>query len=290
MVVYVEYAFAENFLIDGLILFLALKIARGRVKWWRLLLAAAVGATEAIVFPLIPLPVWCAYLVKILGGVLLCVLVVSKGRLRTYIIVTVAFFLMTFAFGGLLTAAYSFFNVEYEEGSGYLVEQAPVALVFAALGIFAVAVVLFAKYFYRHAKLQRNLCDCVLEHGERKVNWKGLYDSGNLLEFRGKPVCVISAAAAFALYGRSMQEVGRMELKTVNGMRNAPVFTCERMKLGAREFEEVFLTVGEVAGKDYQVILHSNYMEGSNEITADVAGVAETRRGKRKRRTLPLRK
>ena len=50
MVVYWEYAFLENFLLDGLLLFLAVKCARGRAGVFNLLLAAGVGAAEAILF------------------------------------------------------------------------------------------------------------------------------------------------------------------------------------------------------------------------------------------------
>lgn len=290
MVVYVEYALLENFLLDGLILYLALKIARGRVRVWRLLLAAAIGAAEAVCFPLLSVPTWCAYLLKALGGILICLVAVSKGRFKTYVIVTAAFFLITFALGGLLTAAYSFFNVEYEEGSGYLVEKAPVALILAGAGIFAALFAGFVKYFYRYAKLQKRIAPCALEHGGRKVKWKGLADSGNLLEFRGKPVCVFSAAAAFALFGRNLNEAGRIEMKTVNGTRNSPVFECERMQVNGKSFSGVYLTVGEVSSKDYQLILHTAYMEGCNETFADAQSLAEKSRGKRKRRTLSVRK
>lgn len=290
MVVYVEYALLENFLLDGLILYLALKIARGRVRAWRLMIAAAVGAAEAVCFPLLPVPVWCAYLMKALGGLLLSVIVVSKGRPKTYLFVTVAFFLITFALGGLLTAAYSFFGVEYEEGNGYLVEQAPVALVLAAFGIFAAVLVNLSKYFYRYAKLQKKIAPCTLEHGGRKVTWKGLADSGNLLEFEGRPVCVFSATAAFALFGRNLKEAGRLTMRTVAAEKETPVFVCEKMQVGARRFENVYLAVGDVESKDYQIILHTAYMEGYHEVDAEAEIVAEKGRGRRKRRSLSLRK
>lgn len=290
MVVYVEYALAENFLLDGLILYLALKIARGRVRAWRLILAAAAGAAEAVCFPLLNVPVWCAYLLKVLGGLLLCVIVVSKGRVKTYVVVAAAFFLVTFALGGLLTAAYSFFNVKYEEGSGYLVEQAPVALVLAVFGIFVVFAVKFAKYFYRYAKLQKKIAPCVLEHGGRRVSWKGLADSGNLLEFQGAPVCVMSAMAAFALFGRNLKEAGRLTMRTVASEKETPVFVCNKMRVGRRNFENVYLAVGDVESKEYQIILHTAYMEGCNETVSETESMVEKSRGKRKRRTLPLRK
>lgn len=71
MVVYIEYAFAENFIMDLLLLYLSLKCARSRISWLRMIFAAAIGGVEAILFPVIAMPVWCAYFVKFLGGVLI---------------------------------------------------------------------------------------------------------------------------------------------------------------------------------------------------------------------------
>lgn len=274
MKVYIEYAFLENFLLDGLLLFLALRIARGRIRVWRLLLAAAFGAGEAVGFPLLALPVWGVWLIKILGGVLLCVIAVSGKRIRTYLGVTAAFFACTFALGGLLTAAYSFFGVEYEEGGGFLVERAPVALVFALAGIFAVAVAEGARRFYRFGKISRKLLPCVFAENGKTVRLTALADSGNLLEFRGRGVCVCSAAAIFAIFGRNAKEVGRIRINTASGGRDSPVFECE-MRVGGGPPQPALLAVGEVRSKRYSLILHTDYAEANRETFIHTQNVAE---------------
>lgn len=257
MTVYFEYAFLENFLLDGLLLYLALRIARGKIKAWRLCLAAAVGAGEALLFPVISMPTWCAYLVKILGGILLCVIAVSGKRVKTYAAATAAFFVSTFALGGLLTAAYSYFGIEYETGQGFLVERAPVALVFAAAGIFVLLACYGLRRIFRFVRLQKSTVECTLTQGDRTVRWKGLADSGNLLEFRGKGVCVCSAAAIFALFGRGAKEVGRIRVRTVNGEKESPVFECESLRVGDGAAQPALFTVGEVDGKRYSFVLHT---------------------------------
>lgn len=290
MVVYAEYAFLENFLLDALLLYLALKCARGRVRIWRLVLAAAIGAGEALAFPVLGLPTWAAYAVKILGGVLIAVLAVSKGTKKTYFVVTVAFFLLTFALGGLLTAAYSFFGVEYAEGSGYLVEQAPVGLVLGVAGMFAVLGVAACRAFYRYRCAKRNLFSCTLTAGKRTVHWKGFADSGNLITFRGEPVCVLSATAVFALFGGSPEAVGRLKVGTVNGEAERPVFRCDRLEINGRETQGAFLTLGELASEEYQLILHTALVEGKHETSETLEAVAGKHRREGKRRPLSLRK
>lgn len=278
MTVYIELAFLENFLLDALLLWLALLCTRQKVKVWRLCLASAVGATEAVVFPLIPFPVWAAYFIKFLGGALLAVIASSKG-IKNCLLTVASFFALTFAYGGLLTAAYSFFNVKHEEGNGYLVEQAPVALVLCGAIAFFVAAALGAKRFYRFQKLKRQIVPCVLCVGEKRLQWQGFLDSGNLLSFRGQPVCVISAAGVFALFGARPKSVGRIAVKTVNGEKEAPVFVCDSLKAGGRSFREVYFTVGDVPTKNYQLILHTTFTEGEHEDFKPVEELVEKNGG-----------
>ncbi len=273
MTVYIEYAFLENFLLDGVLLYLSVRIARGKLVVWRLVCAAAIGGVEAVVFPLFALPVWAAYAVKVVGGALIAVAAVSGKNVKTYFAAIVAFFLCTFALGGLLTAAYSFFGVETEDGNGFLVERAPVAVTFSAAGVFAIVLGESARRLYRFSRVVKRTCECTLEQGERRVRWKGLSDSGNLLEFRGRGVCVCSAAAIFALFGRNPVEVGRIRIGTANGGREAPVFECERLRIGNGMSQPAYLTVGEVASKHYQIILHTDYPEGKNETVKSAQNV-----------------
>lgn len=279
MVVYWEYAFAENFALDALLLLLALVVLRARVKVWRLLLASAVGAGQAIVFPLLPLPLWASYVVKFLFGVMLCLIVAPKG-FKAFALTTAAFFALTFVYGGMLTAVYSFMGIDYAEGNGYLVEQAPVALVLCGGIALCVAVILGARAFYRYRKIKRNLTECALQIGERKVLWQGFCDSGNLLVFRERPVCVVSAAGIFALFGARPPSAGRITLTTVNGSREAPVFLCDCITVGGCEYKEVYLTVGEVPVKQYQIILHNTMSGEQHETFQPIAGLAKKSGGR----------
>ena len=192
MEVYAEYAFAENFILDFLLVYLAVKCARAKTGAVRLPLSAAIGAVEALVFPLFPLPVWASYLVKIAGGAILPILAVKKGTIKTYFVALIAFFGLTFALGGLLTAAYSFFDIPFIEGQGYLIESAPIGLVIGLAGLFGVAVFLLSRSLYRYRKLKRDVFDTELFHGGRTAHLKALADTGNHLSFRGRPVNVLS--------------------------------------------------------------------------------------------------
>lgn len=259
MTVYVELAFAENFLLDGLLLYLALKCVRTEIRYPRLLLAAAIGGGEALLFPLFSLPVPISYLVKVIGGLILA-FIATKGGLKVSLMSACAFFALTFVLGGMLVAVYSFFNIDYVEDGGYFIERAPVSLVLAGGGILSIAVTKAAMSFYRYRQRKRDLLPCSMTVGEQTVRWTGLADSGNRLSFRGKPVCVVSALGALALF-RGLPPVGRLRISTVNGSRISPVFVCDRLELEGKVNEKVYFTVGEVNSKEYSVILHTSFEE-----------------------------
>lgn len=260
MTVWIEAAFAENCFMDGVLLYLSLKCARVRVSALRLVLAALLGGGEALLFPLLPLPAPLLYLVKFSGGLLLA-FVAAKGLKNSFVAAGV-FFALTFCLGGAIVAVYSFFGAE-PAGEGYRIGRAPAGFVLTAAILFLFLAGRAAKAFYRRRARERDLLSCALTVGDKTVRLTGLLDSGNRLSFRGKPVCVVSAVGALALFGGA-PPVGRIRVSTVNGCRVSPVFVCDRLQLG--EFpprERVYFTVGEVSSPDYSLILHNSFPEGS---------------------------
>lgn len=289
MEIYIELAFLENFAVDAALLCLALLAARQAIEK-RVLLAGLVGGAEGVIFPLLSLPAAAVYALKALGGILLAVLAAERLSFRKIFAVAAAFFLLTFAFGGMLTAIYSFFGVRYEAGEGYLVEQAPIGLVLGGGILFSVAAAKGIKRFYRRRTVQKSVVGCVLTQGERTLRWKGFADSGNLLFFRGRPVCVVSAQGLFAIFGRDLKETGRMTVKTVQGAEEKPVFLLDKLSIddGTYERQNVYLTVGET-GKETPILLHTALMEDQVESVRPAEKVDTKERG-RKRCPLPLRK
>lgn len=264
MVVYIEYAFAENFMMDLLLLYLSLRCVKNRISWVRLILAAAIGGGEAILFPVIEMPVWCAYFVKFLGGVLIVIVAVSEKGCKPHLKTIAIFFLSTFALGGLLTAVYSFFGIEYVEGRGYLVERIPIALLFGVSGLFAVFVRRLGKSFGKKALIEKNIYAVSIEENGNTVHGNCFLDSGNLLQFHERPVCVISAVAALKLF-RDSKPIGRINVKTVSGEKQALVFQIKRMTidLGKKQLEHrnVLFTIGEIHIKNCFMLLHTSYSE-----------------------------
>ena len=71
MTVYIEYAFLQNFFLDGALVWLSLKGSKTPVKGRRIALSALVGGVFAVLYPLLGLTKWLGLTLKISVGVLL---------------------------------------------------------------------------------------------------------------------------------------------------------------------------------------------------------------------------
>ena len=253
MIVYVEYAFAENFLIDGLLLFLALKASDAPISVVRLLIAAALGACFAIVFPLIVLSITFSYLLRFSVGFLLCM--VAFGRLKTkkewgrYAFTCVFFFAFTFFFGGALT------------GMGFAFSP------WIALGIAALTA--FCLVFIRKLREKRAvsafLYDCTAICGEKSLLAKGFLDSGNAASWKNTPVCFLSPDLLYELCGEEiLQKTGgqvcdEMVITTLSGSRRVPLYKgeiCIREKDGNTLKRKVYFSPSaNMLKREYKILL-----------------------------------
>ena len=142
MEVYVEYAFLENFLFDGVLLWLALRASCTPVRWWKVALSAAIGALFALLYPLLYLPIVLLQMLKFAVGFLLCLIVMpsiktKKDRGR-YALNVIFFFVFSFGFGGVLLALY---GMEYAP---------PTYLVMIGFAFLAMFSSLFVRYLYKY--------------------------------------------------------------------------------------------------------------------------------------------
>ena len=113
MEIYIEYALAENFLLDAMLLWLSLKAAKQKIIFWRIALASVLGAVFAVVFPLLDVGKAFAYILKFAVGILICLIAVNGKGIGRYALTALLFFGFSFALGGALLAVYSAFSIEY---------------------------------------------------------------------------------------------------------------------------------------------------------------------------------
>lgn len=264
MVIFVEYAFMQNFLFDGALLCLALVSSKTPIKRRRIVFAAACGGFFALVYPLLTLPVWIGFVLKIAVGLLLCLL--AFGRVKTknewgrYALSSVLFFFLTFAFGGALSALQT----------ALCLSELPLLAVVGGFCVSCVITsVLIAKiYQKRRAYAFIYLCEARVNGKTRKAY--GFLDSGNIASKNGIPVCFVSADVFYELFGDEIlfsggQVCDEMQITTMSGVKKTALRRGEIVVSsgkGKRAEKQVYFALGaNMINREYEILLNARIFE-----------------------------
>ena len=263
MEVYIEYAVAENFILDFTLLYLAIKTVRLPVIKWRILLAGALGAAFAVLFPFFHLSGIWALAVKYIFGGMLCLMSVKSKSCKAHLLVILFFYLYTFAFGGLLLGTYTFLNLKYLSDGTYLISQAPVTVVLCVLLLFSFTLIKLFSSLYRRYRHKKLLYRCEISLNNVQTEGIGLLDTGNALTFKQTPVCLLDQSLALQFFdlekGRALP-CETLYVHTATGGGELKIFQAS-LKIYSEEKENIidkvyFALAPTSLGKGYQIILH----------------------------------
>lgn len=271
MEIYIEYALIENFLYDGVLLWLAYYAARVKTKAWKLCVSAGIGAIFAVVFPLLALPLWAGGICKIAIGSLLCVVpfpnLRKRGEMKRYALTCVLFLAFSFGFGGALLGVY---------GSLGLGEKIPSWLVFISFALLTVCGIGLVNKLYEKRRIHSVCYHCRLWVEDNSVAALGFYDSGNLATYKGVPVCFVSPAILYDLIaGRIFENGGQvcdeMVISTLNGEKKVQLYGGKiEVKTGGRSVftKAYFAPSTNMIGREYAVLIHARILEGQADDNA----------------------
>ncbi len=259
MTVYIEYAFIENFLLDGVLLWLSLRLLKLSVRPLRILLSSAIGGVFALLFPLLSLPNGLSLLLKISVGVQLCLL--ANGEKRNFLLFALTFFALSFLFGGAL--------LPLLHGT----KNAPAIYTPIGFLVLSALVLRLVKKLYARRSAAKRLYDCKIKAGGRSVAALGYYDSGNTAKKGGVPVCFLSAEIAYELFEKQLlygegegQVCDEMAISTMSGEKTVRLLKgCLEIKTdgGTRVIEEVYFSpTANMIQREYKVLLHASFEEG----------------------------
>ncbi len=266
MTVYIEYAFLQNFLLDGVLLFLAFFALKIPLSWGRLLLSASVGGVASLAFPLLQMATPLSIIFKIAVGLLLPLLAFSKLSTKKqwgqYLWAAGFFLGLTFLFGGALTGVMQTLSLSALPFYAVLIG-------FLFLTFFAL---LLVQKWYEQKSLHALLYDCVILANGKKVKARGFWDSGNRATKGGIPVCFLSPALLFDLWGELLfneKEGGQvwdeMQIATPSGEKRVRLYkgVLEIQKEGKtyRVNEVYFARLTNTIAREYEMILPSRIFE-----------------------------
>lgn len=262
MEVYWEIVFCENAVVDFVLLLVSRLAVKGKIVWKRMIFSSLAGGAFAVCFPLLRIPQWFSACLKILFGVFLAL---ACGKGKSSFAPILSFWIVSFVYAGFLYALSGILSSPLAVGKGYLIEKIPLSLASACLILFLFFGIKLTKKWYSFRQMKKKTARGVLRQGERMVEREILFDSGNLLSFRGRGVCLVSAKGLLALYGKDFSRfaVGTIAIRTACGEKESPVFLLDELSVEdgeTRIFTEIYLTVGDVGNR---CVVGSEIREGN---------------------------
>ena len=199
MVIYAEYLFLENAVTGGIILLLTGKIAGIRCKKGLLVLGGVLCGIYSFMLFWDTLHPVLAILCKLGFSAAIVLLVFQPKRLRPFARITLVFYLVSFAMGGITIGMMYFLGIAgvtqnssvYLGAVGYLYVLLGCALTYLLFSF-------FSEFIKGRLIRERTFADVEIVMEGRSVTMKGMVDTGNFLSdpLTGKPVMIISASAA----------------------------------------------------------------------------------------------
>ena len=259
MQVYIELAVLENFCMDFTLMYAAKRLIKNPAGFARLAIAAALGASFAVVFPLIPLPAWAQVILKILSALILTAVGGKFRSFKGYIKLTAAFLILSALLAGALIGVFSLAGIEYEEGGGFILSSVPIGIpLFAAL-ILALGIKKLARKFSKGGKIEVH---CRIFVGQSRAEIKGFFDSGNKVYSHGAPVSVIPENVAQKLVDISRIE-GGVKIHTVAGSEVLKVFTADKLEVDFGDKTNIYsgVKLGVSPQRISCAVLHPDILE-----------------------------
>ncbi|MFD3258511.1 sigma-E processing peptidase SpoIIGA [Paenibacillus lentus] len=205
MVVYIDLIFLMNLLIDASLLLVTAWIRKQRVRAWRILVSAAVGAAYVVMMFLPELSFLFTFLVKFLFSVVMLWIAFGYASLQNYLRNMGAFYMVNFAAaGGILGIHYllqnsgEVWNGIWYSASGGLGFSLEVGSIFTVVVFFIVIVWFKMVVASRRAteRVESCLAEVRVRIDETTVQCTGLVDTGNQLKdpLTRWPVMVMEAS------------------------------------------------------------------------------------------------
>ena len=225
MQVYIELAVLENFCMDFTLLYAAKAVSKNAASYKRIALGSAIGAAFAVVFPLVKMHAVLAVAVKILSGLLICLVSGKYKNFKSYVKFAGAFLIFTALLGGALIGIFSLAGIAYSADGGYILSSVPIGIpMFGAL----LLIILAKRLAARFSKRGKTEVTCRIIAGTSEVSLKGFFDSGNKVYSNGVPVSVIPKSAAEKLFAETRINES-VKIHTVAGSKIIKVFTADKI-------------------------------------------------------------
>ncbi|MBQ7373771.1 MAG: sigma-E processing peptidase SpoIIGA [Clostridia bacterium] len=266
MVVYVEYVFLDNFIIDLMLIVLTRKSLKLQVKYSLVCLSAVIGGLVAVVTPVLNLPVAISFPLKMPMGLLIVVASGKFKNVKEFIKCFYLFLFFTFLFGGVVTAVFWGLNLSFDPISYANGAKIPLFIILSLVFVTYLFACKIVKEFYKRKTLSSFSINCIVKMGGKSFSFLGFLDSGNSLYYKETDSPIILCANKI---GKKLKSEGVLQMpkdvvtiSTVSGKSVIPIYKIDKFLIYNGDKTNILYNVmlgvidgGFSSGEEYDLLL-----------------------------------
>ncbi len=267
MVIYVDVLIILNLYINFFLIRSSAVLLRRNISRKRTVLAALIGAFGSLIILAPPLAFYITIPYKIILGASIVFAAYGRQKLKDFGICALFFLLISFLFGGIITALWNFFApVGMVLNNGVCFFNIPIA----ALVAFTAGIYFLLKFVKTLTdKKKRKLCEVSIVINDKTVSLQGLCDTGCEIRdiFSGKPViiCCYEKISGFLPEDITEYLAGNLDVvekirlipcRTVGSRTVIPVFKAKSITVDGKSADALVGVSKTRLGEDFDCIFN----------------------------------
>ncbi len=261
LTIYVDVLITLNILVNYFLLLAVRKITRSPISRWRIALGSIVGGASSLLIFIEDLGIIMT-LLKLLTAILMAITAFGIKDLKATVKKLFWLFSLSFIFGGLMLAAYIFFDTDillYSNGIVYFDIDITFLVVCSVFSYIVISVI--AKFTDKKAPKSQEYYT-VIQYKGKTYSAIGLMDSGNMLRepFSNLPVVMVEKNV-FKSFNVPAEKTLLIPVSTINGESLTKAFKPDFVELNGNKINRVYIGESTVPHNEYKIILNIN-LEG----------------------------
>ncbi|MBQ3045820.1 MAG: sigma-E processing peptidase SpoIIGA [Clostridia bacterium] len=283
-VIYADILVIVNIIVNYLMLRASAALSGSQFKAVRFLFASAAGGAFSLVIFIENIPVWLNMIIKTVFLTTIVFIAFGAKNLKAFLKCCGAFFLSNFAFAGIMLALH--FTVMpnsaiYKNGVAYF-DIDIFTLTVSAVACYAILSLI--SRFTKSRIPQKSIYPIRITYGERSVEGKALFDSGNNLCdcFSGKPAIIAENDFVKKIYGNSeltdMKNFRLIPFSTIHSGGALPAFMADKAEVMTEgswlEVKEIYIAVTEkkIVSGGYSALIGTPFFDAiGNQIKGGIS-------------------
>lgn len=181
--VYGDIIFAENLMMNYLILFSTAKLTRSRYRRINIILASAAGAVYSVFYYFPGYEYLYTWLLKIIFSLFIIAVAFVPYTLKEFGRITMVFYIISLLFGGAAFGIYYFINgINFSYKGVFYIESFPVRLLLISILSAAIIIKFSWAHIIPRIRREKILVNISILQGNKSIYSVALIDTGNSLK------------------------------------------------------------------------------------------------------------